>query len=41
MEQSNTKANLEGTIQTTQGNITSLGTLTGLTIANGGNIGSW
>ena len=35
------KANLEGTIQTAaQGNITSLGTLTGLTIANGGNIGS-
>ena len=34
-------ANLEGTIQTAaQGNITSLGTLTGLTIANGGNIGS-
>ena len=35
------KANLEGTIQTAaQGNITSLGTLTGLVIANGGNIGS-
>ena len=35
------KANLEGTIQTaSQPNITSLGTLTGLTIANGGNIGS-
>ena len=35
------KANLEGTIQTAaQGNITSLGTLTGLTIVNGGNIGS-
>ena len=34
-------ANLEGTLQTAaQGNVTSLGTLTGLQIANDGNIGS-
>ena len=37
----NIEGNVTGTLQTAaQGNITSLGTLTGLTIANGGNIGS-